>query len=360
VPPEGQYPPPPGQYAPPAGQYAPPGGQYAPPAGQYPPPGGPYPPGSVPPGDPQQPSGPDGRPKTLAIIALCLAIFGGIIAFIPFVNLVSAPVLIAAIVIAIIALVSKKQGGTGFSIAALIVSVVAGLAAVIITIGSIFFATLGGLDGLGDPLPDETATSEPSEEATPSEEGAGAAQELEVTETAFGDYGDGSWWYAIVIDNPNADAVFDYEDFTVEALDAGGASLGVEDEYLTILPGTTAVVGYFDDLGDAQIDQLEIDLPDADTGYVVDPADLGTLTVDDITATADGTYTTVSGTVTSTFADDYEDLLVYLIARNTSGDIVSVAVGSVDTITAGGTAPFQADFDPALADGDTIEAYAVL
>jgi hypothetical protein len=357
--PAGQYAPPAGQYTAPTAQYGAPTGQYAPPAGSYPPPGGTYPPAGS-----GTPSAPDTRPKTLAIIALCLAIFGAIVAFVPFVNLLAAPILIAAIVLAIIALVSKKQGGTGLSIAALIVSVLSGLASIIIAVVSIFLVTLGGLGAFDDAVPDDTY-SEPYSNGDGTGDGEavyGAGQELEVVETAFGDagLGDGTWWYAVVIDNPNADAVFDYEDLTVTALDASGVELQTNDEYLTIMPGTTALTGYFETIGGAQISELEVDLPDAETGYIVDPADLGALTVGDVSASSDGSTTTVTGTVTSTFVDDSEYVFISVLARDASGAIVSVATGMADSVPAGESAAFDASFYPALADGVTVEAYAVL
>ncbi|MCX6502321.1 MAG: hypothetical protein NT132_07960 [Microbacterium sp.] len=365
VPPAGPYTPPAGQAAPPAGPYgapAAPPGQYGAPAGQYPPAGGSIPPGhtpapgSVPPG-PGKPA--DTRPKTLGVIALCLAIGGAVLAFIPLVNLISIPLLIAAIVLAIIALVSKKQGGTGFSIAALIVSVVAGLAAIIVAIVSIFVLTLGGIAAIEDSVPDDS-TIEPYPGEGDADAEYGADQDLTVLETAFGDSGDGSWWYAVIIENPNDDAVFDYEDLTVTALDAGGVELATNDEYLTILPGTVAIVGYFDGLTDVQISELEIGLPDAENGYLVDPADLGELTVDGISATADSSTTTVTGTVTSTFSDDADYVVVSVIARDAAGTIVNAARGYAEAVPAGGSGPFDVLFYPALTDGMTLEAYPAL
>lgn len=120
---------------------------------------------------------PDSRPKTLAIIALIAGVVGfvlGLGGFVPglgiALGIVAIILLLAALVLSIVALVSKKQGGTGFSIAALIVSVIGGIiASVALVVGLVFTAALtavenGDFDELLSPAP--TTTSIPSDEAS--------------------------------------------------------------------------------------------------------------------------------------------------------------------------------------------------
>ena len=121
-------------------------------------------------GQPVAPAGP--RPKTLAIIALVLAVVGLIVAFIPIANMFAGVLLLPAFVIAIIALVKKTQGGKGFSIAALIISVIGWIVSIVMIIG--FFIAAAAVNFNEDrdfgssstPLdPEESATADETDDA---------------------------------------------------------------------------------------------------------------------------------------------------------------------------------------------------
>lgn len=111
-------------------------------------------------GQPVAPGGP--RPKTLAIIALVLAVLGLIMAFVPGANLFAGVLLLPAFIIAIVALVKKNQGGKGFSIAALIISVVGWVASIVMIVAFFLAAAASGAWNNYDPYEVDT-------ESTPTE-----------------------------------------------------------------------------------------------------------------------------------------------------------------------------------------------
>lgn len=130
-----------------------PGGQHpaAPGGGRYPgAPGGAYG-GGAPPRDP--------RPRGLAIAALSVAIGGVLVSWIPLVGVLA---LLTALVLGIIVLVRKDQGGKGLGVAAVIISAVSALIVIVISLVSIgLWATAWQRDS--QPYSDWSApyTSEP-------------------------------------------------------------------------------------------------------------------------------------------------------------------------------------------------------
>ncbi|TQK20335.1 hypothetical protein FBY40_2864 [Microbacterium sp. SLBN-154] len=364
APPAGHYAPPPGQqYAPPAGQYAPPVGQYAPPAGQYPAPpsypGAPLPPYAQPgvayPGSPSSPGGPDPRPKVLAIIALAAAIVGLLIAFIPFLGWLSAPVLLAALVMAIIGLAVKSQGGKGFSISALIISVLGGITAIVVTIVATLFTTISTIETIDDGMSDPFAPGggEPVTSAEP----------IQVVETAFGqDTLDPElWWYVVIVDNPNPDAVFEFGEITTEAVDASGTILDSSTDYITMLPGQVAVSGSFFEVGANEVAAIEVIGPDPADAVSEPSTGAGTFSVGELSATGDDYVTEVSGTVTGEFPVDQEFVGVTVVARDPGGAIIGGTSTYIERLPAdGGSARFEAIFFTPLPADTVYEAYPFL
>lgn len=129
---------------------------------------------------PGLPPQPDNRPKTLALVALILAVVGFIAAVISFIasSVGSAPtglifvivggvLLLAAFVLSIVVLASRKQGGKGLGIAGLIVSVVGGIvfvAAVIVWAASAFIGTVNSaVESATSP---SSAVSAPADDST--------------------------------------------------------------------------------------------------------------------------------------------------------------------------------------------------
>jgi hypothetical protein len=142
--------------------------------------------GQPPAGQTPPPSGPDQRPRTLGWISLALALGGLALvgaAYIPllWVSVVLAVVggllLLIALVLGIVTLASKKQGGKGLGLGAVIVSVLGGLA----WIGAISLALLFvGLDAASNgssSAPEPTVSTEATPDAD--EDDADAEEEAE-------------------------------------------------------------------------------------------------------------------------------------------------------------------------------------
>lgn len=73
------------------------------------------------------------RPTTLAVLALIAALAGVFVAFTGPFAFASGPILIAAIVLGIIAIANRRQGGKGLAIAAIVLAVAGGIMAWVIT-----------------------------------------------------------------------------------------------------------------------------------------------------------------------------------------------------------------------------------
>lgn len=125
---------------------------------------------------PAPPAGPDTRPKTFGWLSLGLAVGGlllVLLAFIPLVwvslvlALIGGVLLLVGLILGIVTLANKKQGGKGLGIGAIVVSVLGGGA----WIGALAWAlVLIGLSTAGDAAVDEMMQSPvPSASATASE-----------------------------------------------------------------------------------------------------------------------------------------------------------------------------------------------
>lgn len=313
----------------------------------------------------------DTRPKALAIVALALAGVGVLLALVAAfagswgAGSLSPLLLFVAFVLSLIALISRKQGGKGFGVAALLTTVVGGILTVVLAVAAILgsFAGTSGADGgaSGDDyeeyvIPGITA---PGTDGQP-DPGAQFATPVQptVTETAFGHDYEGVWWYAVVIDNPNADYIFDsYVDVVAYAAD--GSTITSAPGYTMLLSGRTAMVGYFFDIGDAEIASVGVDLPEASEATLSPAAETGSFTVQEVTGSIspDGPAE-VSGTVSARFADDQEYVTVAVLARAADGTIVAATSAYLDTVPGDGTpVPFDAWFDEVPPDA-TLEAFA--
>ena len=325
--------------APPAAAY---GGGYLPPpvAGAAPPPGS--------------------RPKTLAIIGLVLSLIGLVMAFVPFVTWFSGFVLLAGFVVALIALINKTQGAKGLSIAALVISVVGWIVSVVVSIASFAILADATTEAI-DPGPG-IAVTEPPVDDDPAGDPATAAEELVIVESAFGrtSYDPETWWYAVVIENPNADYVFDtYLD--IEALAADGTALESVSEYPTILSGQAAVAGLFTAIGAGEITELGVAGLDEAEVYEAPFDETGSFVVSDLASASDGSSTTVTGTVSGDFESDMEFVSVVVLVRSAGGAIIEAEYTYVDLLPSDGTpVPFEATFFEEFPEGTTFEAFPSL
>ncbi|GAA1694803.1 hypothetical protein GCM10009808_09840 [Microbacterium sediminicola] len=334
------------------------------PTAAYPPPPAGYPPAGQPPqyGAPTPPpAAPDSRPKTLAMVALIIAIVGIVMAVIPFVTWISGLVLLAAFIISLIALISKKHGGKGMSIAALIISVVGWIVSIVMTFVSI--ALISGA-ALNQALEEEfgTITEQPMDEDDEVVVPESGALELEVTEVAFGptSYDENAWWFVVLFENPNEDYIFDYADIDIEAVDANGVILDSYGEYRTVLSGTAAIVGTFYEIGTAEIANLDIYGPTADEALYSPFAETGEFWTEDLAATTDDFSSVVTGVLYGDFDADQELVEVEAVVRDASGQIIGGDWTFVDRLPAGGGAQFEIDFWEIMPADATFEVYASL
>ena len=339
----------------------------APPAG-YPGAGpAPYPGGPVPPafGAPIQPYGapggpqtPGARPKTLAIVALVLAAVGLVLAFIPIVTWFSGIFLLGGFVLALVALISKKQGGKGLAIGALAISVVGWIVSIVVTIASFALIAQGTAETLVTGEDTEASSSESAEQA---DEVAGDAQEIVVVESAFGRdaFSSDTWWYVVILENPNTDYIFDFESIDVEALDAAGTILDTAPNFVTLLSGQTAVTGSFLSVGQAEIASLNVRVPSAASAISAPADETGSFTIEGLAPVTDDYSTTVTGTVSGSFDEELEYPSVVVVARAPAGNIIGGGQTYVDRLPTDGTkVQFEVlFFDPLPAD-TTFEAYA--
>lgn len=328
--------------------------------------------GPAPAGAGLPPGGADSRPKALAITALVLAGAGVLVVLVAAtlgtlgLGWLSPLLLFTAFVLSLIALISRKQGGKGFGVGALVLSILGGILTMVVAVAWIFgsFGTSYGGDADSDwddgyedyVLPGLAA---PGTDGEP-DPGAQFAPPvpLTVSETAFGHDYDDVWWYALVVDNPNADYVYDAY-LNVHAYAADGAALGSTTAYATMLSGETAFVGYFFDVGDAEIARIEVDVPEASQATLSPSNETGTFVVEGLTAAASsGGAVAATGTVSAHFADDQEYVAVTVLARAADGTITAASSTYVDALPGDGTpVPFEAWFGELPADA-TLEAFA--
>lgn len=133
----------------------------------------------------------DGRPRALAIAAIAAAAVGLLLTlggFVPVAGLatvlavIGGLLLLVALVLAIIVLASKSQGGKPLGVVALIVSVLGGILFAIAFVASLFWVGLAAAgretvdvpaapDSSASALPSEEASAPPSESATPEASG---------------------------------------------------------------------------------------------------------------------------------------------------------------------------------------------
>ncbi|MFT4211579.1 MAG: FxLYD domain-containing protein [Microbacterium sp.] len=343
--------------------------QYAPAPPVYAPPPAAAPPGyGVPPTYPGPAGPPAGsRPMIFAIIAIAAAALGIILAilqivlwptgFLPVLALfiVAGLLLLVGFVFGLIALISKRQGGKPLAIAAVVVAVLGWIVSAVL-----FVASLGLMaqNAVNDAIDDGLGGGSQSDSGG---DVASDAEDLVIDEAVFGqDASDGTWWYVIILDNPNDDYVYSYAEIDVEALDASGATLDSDSNYLTILSGQTAISGWFLDVGDAVVDDLYVSGPTADEAEVAPLEDTGTLTFDNLEATDDGYSATVTGTLSGDFDQDQSLPLITVVARDASGNIIGGAWTYADTLPAGGSVDFEVDFYQSFPSDTTFEAYGAL
>ncbi len=306
----------------------------------------------------------EAAPRTgggLSLAALIVAIVGLIVAAIPFATFGSGAFLVTAVVLAIVALI-RRSAGKGRSIAALAVAVAGWVLSVVMIFVSIGIAGGAARDAINEATtgtgPAVTTEDDAEQDDAPA---AADAQDLVIVETAFGrDLAD-TWWYTVILDNPNPDHVFDFAEITVEAIGADGAILDSSSDYRTVLAGRTAVTGSFLSIGTTEIASLEVRAPEASSALSSAADETGVFSVEGLSASSDSYSTAVRGMVGADFENKQELVEVVVVARNGAGQIIDSGFDLVDRLPADGTkVQFEVTFFDVLPGDTTYEAYPAL
>lgn len=301
-----------------------------------------------------------GPGKSLALAALIVAIVGLIVAAIPFATFGSGLFLLTAVVLAIISL-ARRSLGKGISIAAIAVSVVGWVLSLIMIFVSIGLTAGAARDAINDASTGAAAADPAEEESEVPAEAPAAAEDLVVVESAYGRGTSDSWWYTVIIDNPNPDHVFDFAEITVEAMGADGNILDSSSDYRTVLAGRTAVSGTFYSVGTAEIASLEIRAPQASSALSAAANETGVFSIEGLAASSDSYSTDVRGMIGADFAEEQEYVEVVVVARNSAGQIIGSEFTYVERLPADGTkVQFEATFFDVLPADTIYEAYAAL
>ncbi|BDV32001.1 FxLYD domain-containing protein [Microbacterium terricola] len=296
--------------------------------------------------------------NVLGRVALVVAIIGMIFACIPGALIIGWILLPIAFVLGIVSLFRTGKGKSA-GLTGLILSIVGTV------IGASVFASLAvdavddafsGSEAVAVAPADSGAVDVPAESAAAA---AAAVDDIQIVESGFGAESSGSYWYGVVIDNPNSDYVFTSEPVTVEAVAEDGTILDSATSYVTLLQGQTILTGTFFSVGSSTIDHLDVRGPGADDATSSPANETGVMTVSDIKASTDYGMTTVSGTVSSTLGEDQELVSVEIIARDDSGTMVGSTTAFIDRLPTEGAAQFEGLFLDLPADV-TFEATAVL
>ncbi|MBO0919734.1 hypothetical protein J1G42_02700 [Cellulomonas sp. zg-ZUI222] len=339
-------------------------------------------PAASPPGAPWGPVAPPTR-NGLAVAALVLAIIAFVMAWVPVANVVAVLLGLVALVLGIVSIARGR--GAGRKVGAGVAGVVVGTLATVVGFTTLVVYELvsttevvaeqveehveperpgavPGEDLPGGAQPDEQGGERADEQGAGDDAQAGtgpAAAPLQVADIAFGPdpLDEGSWWFVVTVDNPNPDHRYDSAEMSVEAIAADGTLIAARPQYLTALPGRTAITGTFRELGGMTPDRVEVRLPAVQRGVVHAPGG-GALTTSTPVAEASSWGTTITGTVTSSLAEDVEMALVVVVATDPAGTVVGAERGYVELVPAGGEGPFEIDFYDELPAGTQFTAYA--
>jgi hypothetical protein len=180
-----------------------------------------------------------------------------------------------------------------------------------------------------------------------------------VAETAFGQEDDGVWWYAVVIDNPNADYVFEDAYLEIRAFAADGTAIDEATHWSILLQGRSIIVGRFFEVGDAQIASIAAAMPEASRATLSPGTETGAFQTAVASASHSDGSTSVTGTVSGLFADDQQYIAVGVVARSPDGVVLAATETYVDSVPGdGATVPFEAWFLHELPADTVFEASA--
>jgi hypothetical protein len=176
---------------------------------------------------------------------------------------------------------------------------------------------------------------------------------------------DGWWSWAVVIDNPNSNCVFNGgRDFpssqriTIEAFDANNTLLDSSTRWTTLLPGLTGIHGMFTSVGSDLIDRIEVRGPNANDAICITDSDWGAIEFNNAQIRSERFSSTVSGIANSSFESDQTWVSVVAIVRNSAGSVIAIDSGSIERLPAGRSARFEISFfDATFPPNATVELF---
>lgn len=238
-----------------------------------------------------------------------------------------------------------------------------GAAALAITVAACAPTEVGAIDDKPSAsTPAGPADDKPAVEPPAEVEAAVEALDLTVVEQSFGQtsYDATTWWYVVIVENPNPDFIFDMASLDVEASNAAGVIVDSDSHWTTLLSGKTALTGTFFDVGAEVISTIELRGPDA-TAATKAPADeTGSFATSEVGAVSDSYSTTVAGNLTANFDTEQTMVKVTIIPRNAAGQIIGQETTYVDRLPVGGTVRFESTFLDVLPADTTYEVFAAL
>lgn len=184
--------------------------------------------------------------------------------------------------------------------------------------------------------PEQEVEPEPTE-APPTEPPPTPTAELE--KVVLADFGFGQdereLGFAFYVENPNPGFAIEDSQYQVAAFDAAGVVVSTESGFIELLlPGQTLGVAstMFVDEG-VTVDSIEVQLLGGDP---VAAEDIPTFTVDSVRYYPSEFFSRASGTITSPYDRDLEDLRVSAVAFNETGEIIGGGFTFLNFIPAGG------------------------
>jgi hypothetical protein len=164
------------------------------------------------------------------------------------------------------------------------------------------------------------------------------APELTITESWFLDVGDGSFAWGTIIDN-GGETVWSGPLVEARFYDADNRLVTADQLYWSELrPGANGLSGSLYGVPSVPV-RMETSIYDG--GYEDDSPDEGNLTIDQLATVNDGSSATVTGQITSTFAEEQSFVQLVLVWRNADNTVAYSTSAYADTVPAGGSVPFE-------------------
>ncbi|MHB0976730.1 MAG: FxLYD domain-containing protein [Candidatus Aquicultorales bacterium] len=183
-----------------------------------------------------------------------------------------------------------------------------------------------------------------------------AIKELKVKATGFTQSKGGIVSVGLILENTSADKTAESVSVRVELKDKKGNTLGSRIEDISVFPeASTMGVGMAFPLVD---DSQKVDTVKA----VIDKSGFISVKTPKITtgeatvSQADGS-TVVTGTATSPFDKDLQNIKVYTVLTDAKGKVVGGGVSIIDVLPAKGSAPFEVDVLAEIPKAEKAQAY---